>query len=418
MRTQKNRIVIVLTSHDELGNTGKKTGYHLEELAVPYLEFKRSGADIVIASPKGGQPPVDPKSAQQDSAEIQQFLDDPEAQRRMRSTVKVADVEGSIDVLFFPGGHGPMWDLATSSQVTDLIEQVWMDGGVVGALCHGPAALLNANGEDGKPLLQGKRVNGFTDAEEKEAGLYDVVPFHLEEKLRALGGKFEHSGKQQAHVAVDGRLITGQNPASAKGVAQAVLAALDLMTDHASRDSQDDLVKDGVNLGKLLDEERAQSQDERQAQDNGDGNADNMKTVRPTGGNTWVENRDGQRASNGRVLSPEAVSEEIASRYRSGSPHGEAPAAPDNADDFLPSGMTANARSEPNPRRATPLKSRGTLKLAEGDPAPAVLHDDAPPEKRSQAKRTEAQEMDKADAANKGSRAAHKNEPPTRNTRR
>lgn len=418
MQAQKNRILIVLTSHEELGSTGKKTGFHLEELAVPYLEFKRSGAEIVIASPKGGQPPVDPKSAQKDSAEIQEFLDDPEAQRRMKNTIKVSEVEGSIDVLFFPGGHGPMWDLATSSAVTNLVEQVWMDGGVVGALCHGPAALLNANGEDGKPLLQGKRVNAFTDAEEKEAGLYDVMPFHLEQKIRALGAKFEHSGKQQAHVAVDGRLVTGQNPASAKGVAQAVLAALDLMTDHASRDSRDDLEKGGVNMAKLLDEERAQTQDERQAHENGDGDEDNKKTVRPAGGNTWVENQDGQRASNGRVLSPEAGSEEIASRYRGGSSHGEAQAAPDNADDFLPSGMTANARSEPNARRETPLKARGTVKMDEAAPASAVLHDDAPAEKRSQAKRTKTQEMDRADAGNVDSRAAHKNQPPTRNTRR
>ncbi len=228
MKTQPAKIVIVVTSHDTLGKTGEKTGYNLEELAVPYLEFKKSGAQVIIASPLGGTPPCDPKSAKTESPAIQEFLEDPEAHRQLDKSVALAELDPDIDVLFFTGGHGPMFDLAESPQAADLIEQVWRDGGIVAALCHGPAALVNAQDLQGRPIVQGKRMTSFTNAEEQAIGLATEMPFLLETRLRKLGARFECAAPFIGHAVRDGRLVTGQNPASAKAVAQLCLRDIEL----------------------------------------------------------------------------------------------------------------------------------------------------------------------------------------------
>ncbi|GAB3627337.1 General stress protein 18 [Pandoraea terrae] len=222
-------ILMVLTSHDRLGDTGKKTGFWLEEFAAPYYVFLDAGAVVTLASPKGGQPPIDPKSdapdAQTESTE--RFHADPDAQHALANTLKLADVEGlEFDAVFYPGGHGPLWDLAQDPVSIQLIETFERAGKPVGLVCHAPAALRQVRAADGQPLVRGRRVTGFSDVEEAAVGLTDVVPFLLEDEFKRLGGLYEKGPAWQSFVIGDGRLVTGQNPASSEAAARAVLAMM------------------------------------------------------------------------------------------------------------------------------------------------------------------------------------------------
>lgn len=223
------KILMVLTSHDRLGDTGKKTGFWLEEFAAPYYVFKDAGAQVTLASPMGGQPPLDPKSDEPDaqSADTDRFRKDSDANLALASTRKLADVVGeSFDAVFYPGGHGPLWDLAEDRASIALIESTYAAGKPVAAVCHAPGVLRHARDPYGLPLVQGKAVTGFTNTEEAAAGLTDVVPFLVEDMLKANGGLYEKAGDWAVHVVTDGKLITGQNPASSKPAAQALLKLL------------------------------------------------------------------------------------------------------------------------------------------------------------------------------------------------
>ena len=223
------KILMVLTSHDRLGNTGRKTGFWLEEFAAPFYLFKDAGADITLASPKGGQPPLDPKSEQADSqtAATDRFRADEETQVALAHTVRLADVNpAEYDALFFPGGHGPLWDLAEDADSIALIEAMVAQGKPVSAVCHAPGVLRHAKSPDGSPLVQGKSVTGFSNTEEAAVGLTDIVPFLVENELVAKGGKYSKGPDWQPFSVRDGNLVTGQNPASSEAVAKAVLALL------------------------------------------------------------------------------------------------------------------------------------------------------------------------------------------------
>lgn len=219
------KVLMVLTSHDQLGDTGKPTGFWLEEFAAPYYVFKDAGAEVTLASPKGGQPPVDPKSdepANQTEATTR-FKSDPDAQAALANTVKLAEVRADdYDTVFYPGGHGPMWDLANDTASITLIESFYNAGKPVAAVCHAPAALLKANYQ-GQPIVKGKRVTGFTNSEEEAVQLTKVVPFLLEDELKRLGGGYEKAGDWADFTVVDGQLITGQNPASSASAARALV---------------------------------------------------------------------------------------------------------------------------------------------------------------------------------------------------
>ncbi len=223
------KILMVLTSHDELGDTGEKTGFWLEEFAAPYYVFKDAGADITLASPKGGQPPLDPKSDAEDAQtdSTSRFKDDPESQKQLASTHKLAEIyAGEYDAVFYPGGHGPMWDLANSAKSVALIEAMIAAGKPVAAVCHAPAVLRDVKGSDGALLVKGKKVTGFTNGEEEGVGLTDVVPFLLEDMLKQKGGHYTKGDDWGVHVVEDGLLITGQNPASSEKAAEMLLAKL------------------------------------------------------------------------------------------------------------------------------------------------------------------------------------------------
>ena len=223
------KILIVLTSHDELGNTGLKTGFWLEELAAPYYEFKEAGADIVLASPRGGQPPLDPKSNSEAfrTEATRRFEADAHAMAALASTVPLAEVshEG-FDAVFYPGGHGPLWDLAEDPHSVKLIESTLQAGKPVALVCHAPGVLRHARRADGQPLVDGRTVTGFTNSEEAAVQLTDVVPFLVEDELKRLGGRFERTDDWQSYVVQDGLLITGQNPASSAEAAVRVLTEL------------------------------------------------------------------------------------------------------------------------------------------------------------------------------------------------
>jgi len=223
------KILMVLTSHDELGKTGKKTGFWLEEFAAPYYVFKDSGAEITLASPKGGQPPLDPKSEEKDfqTAATERFRADKEAQAVLANTAKLMEiVPADYDALFYPGGHGPLWDLAEDKNSIALIETMYAQGKPVSAVCHAPGAFRHAKSPDGSPLVQGKSVTGFSNSEETAVGLTDVVPFLVEDELKKSGGIYSKGADWQSYSVRDGNLITGQNPASSEAVAKAVLAQL------------------------------------------------------------------------------------------------------------------------------------------------------------------------------------------------
>jgi putative intracellular protease/amidase len=223
------KIVMVLTSHDELGTTGKKTGFWLEEFAAPYYVFKDSGAEITLATPKGGQPPLDPKSGEKDfqTAATDRFQADREAQAALAHTAKLSEISpADYDALFYPGGHGPLWDLAEDRDSIALIERMFAAGKPVAAVCHAPGVLRHVKAADGAPLVQGKKVAGFTNTEEAAAQLTDVVPFLVEDMLRNHGGNYSKGADWQSYVVSDANLITGQNPASSEAAAHEVLRQL------------------------------------------------------------------------------------------------------------------------------------------------------------------------------------------------
>jgi putative intracellular protease/amidase len=223
------KILMVLTSHDQLGDTGKKTGFWLEEFAAPYYVFKDAGADITLASPKGGQPPLDPKSDEPDAQTdaTRRFKEDADSQRALASTVLLSGVKvEDYDAVFYPGGHGPLWDLAEDADSIRVIETMFNDGKQVALVCHAPGALRNTMGADGKPLVSGRKVTGFTNSEEEAVQLTKVVPFLVEDALKRNGGDFSRGPDWQSHVVSDDNLITGQNPASSEEAARALLARL------------------------------------------------------------------------------------------------------------------------------------------------------------------------------------------------
>ena len=223
------RVLMVLTSHDQLGDTGEKTGFWLEEFAAPYYHLLDAGAEITLASPAGGQPPLDPKSSAPDAqtAATERFNADVTAQAALAATVPLAGVQaGDFDGVFYPGGHGPLWDLAVDASSIALIQAFVAQGKPVAAVCHAPAVLVNVKTGAGEALVAGRQVTGFTNSEEAAVGLTDVVPFLLEDSLRQLGGDYSAADDWQPHAVVDGLLITGQNPASSELVAEHLLQAL------------------------------------------------------------------------------------------------------------------------------------------------------------------------------------------------
>ena len=222
-------ILIVLTSHDTLGDTGRKTGFWLEEFAAPYYAFLDAGATLTLASPQGGQPPLDSKSDDPDAQtdDTRRFRQDAEAQRRLANTRRLAEVQAAdYHAVFYPGGHGPLWDLAEDAKSVSLIETMLAAGKPVAAVCHAPGVLRHAKTADGKPLVQGRQVTGFSNTEEAAVQLTAVVPFLVEDELALLGGLYSKGPDWQPHIVSDGLLITGQNPASSVGVAQALLERL------------------------------------------------------------------------------------------------------------------------------------------------------------------------------------------------
>lgn len=223
------KIVMVLTSHSELGNTGKKTGFWIEEFAAPYYIFLDAGVSITIASPKGGQPPIDPSS---DTADNQtpatiRFKADQDLQNILSETKVLSTISADdYDALFFPGGHGPLWDLTNDADSIQLIEHFWSSKKPVAAVCHAPAVFLNVKDAAGEPLVKGKNVTGFTNSEEAAVQLTDVVPFLLEDELKNKGGIYTKKEDWASHIVKDGLLITGQNPASSEAAAKELLKIL------------------------------------------------------------------------------------------------------------------------------------------------------------------------------------------------
>lgn len=226
-------ILMILTSHDQLGDTGKKTGFWLEEFAAPYYVFKDAGAQISLASPAGGMPPLDPKSDADDAQTeaTERFKADTAAQAALSSTTPLSEIQvADYDAVFYPGGHGPLWDLAEDPHSIALIEAAYAAHQPVGAVCHAPAVLRHVKGTDGQPLVHGKNVTGFTNSEEDAVGLTDIVPFLVEDMLKANGGIYHKAADWASFVQVDGHLVTGQNPASSEAAAHALMALLTTKT--------------------------------------------------------------------------------------------------------------------------------------------------------------------------------------------
>ncbi|MCH8565102.1 type 1 glutamine amidotransferase domain-containing protein [Nesterenkonia sp. LB17] len=223
------KVLIVLTSHDELGDTGKKTGFWLEELAAPYYRFKEAGYEITLASPKGGQPPLDPASNTPDfqTDDTHRFEADADATAALADTVRLDTVSAAdYDTVFYPGGHGPLWDLAEDPASIRLIETTLRAGKPLALVCHAPGVLRHATNEDGTPLVNAKLVTGFTNTEEVGVDLVDVVPFLVEDELTKLGGRYSQGEDWSSYVVEDGLLITGQNPQSSAETAEALIAKL------------------------------------------------------------------------------------------------------------------------------------------------------------------------------------------------
>jgi len=222
------KILMVLTSHDQLGNTGRKTGFWLEEFAAPYFVFRDAGIELTLASPKGGQPPVDPKSdlPENQTPAMARFKKDEAAQKALGNTHLLADMKSQdYDTVFYPGGHGPMWDLAESPASIALLESFYSSGKPIALVCHSPGVLRHVKYQ-GEPLVKGKHVTGFTNGEEAEVQLTKVVPFLVEDELLRLGAVFEKLRNWQPYSVIDGRLITGQNPSSSTVTAQALMKVL------------------------------------------------------------------------------------------------------------------------------------------------------------------------------------------------
>ncbi|MDH1086547.1 MULTISPECIES: type 1 glutamine amidotransferase domain-containing protein [Pantoea] len=223
------KILMVLTSHDELGNTGKKTGFWLEEFAAPYYAFTDAGVEVTLASPKGGQPPLDPKSDEPGSQteQTRRFHGDKETQAVLAATVRLDSVsQDAFDAVFYPGGHGPLWDLANDKNSIALIEQTLQAGKPVALVCHAPGVLRDVKSADGEPLVKGKKVTGFTNTEEEGVGLTNVVPFLVEDVLKQNGGIYSRGDDWQSYAVQDGLLITGQNPGSSVETAKLLMTQL------------------------------------------------------------------------------------------------------------------------------------------------------------------------------------------------
>jgi putative intracellular protease/amidase len=223
------KVLMVITSHDRLGNTGRKTGFWLEELAAPYYVFKDAGVEVTLASPKGGQPPLDPKSNEANFRTdlTRRFEKDAVAQAQLDKTIRLDDVrQEDFDTVFYPGGHGPMWDLAEDAHSIKLIESFLAAGKTIAVVCHSTGALRHVRTADGKPLVQGREVTGFTDGEEEEVGLTKVVPFLVEDEMLKLGATFSKKANWAVHVVSDDLLITGQNPSSSGPAAKTLMAAV------------------------------------------------------------------------------------------------------------------------------------------------------------------------------------------------
>jgi putative intracellular protease/amidase/predicted enzyme related to lactoylglutathione lyase len=255
------KILMVLTSHDRLGNTGRPTGFWLEEFAAPYFVFRDAGVELTLASPKGGQPPLDPKSdlpASQTPA-MARFKTDAAAQEALANTVKLADVKAEdFDTVFYPGGHGPMWDLAESRTSIALLEAFYNSGKPIALVCHAPGVLRHVTYQ-GAPLLRGKRVTGFTNGEEEAVQLTTVVPFLVEDELLRLGAIYEKVANWQPHSVTDGRLITGQNPASSAPAAQALLKLMtaaesepSIESVHIGQKSYEMPPREGISIAHFL----------------------------------------------------------------------------------------------------------------------------------------------------------------------
>lgn len=223
------KVLIVLTSHDTLGNTGKKTGFWLEELAAPYYAFIDAGAEVTLVSPKGGQPPLDPKSNEKDAQTetTHRFEADASAMQALANTQKLSEISiTDFDAVFYPGGHGPLWDLAEDPDSIALIEQSLESNKPVALVCHAPGVLRHVKSSDNQPIVKGKSVTGFSNTEEDAVGLTEIVPFLVEDMLKENGGQYSKAEDWQVHVQQDGLLITGQNPASSAATAEALLKSL------------------------------------------------------------------------------------------------------------------------------------------------------------------------------------------------
>lgn len=223
------KILMVLTSHDQLGDTGKKTGFWLEEFAAPYYRFVDAGAEVTLATPKGGQPPLDPMSDSPDAQtpDTERFRDDPDAQKQLASTVRLTEIKpDEYDAIFYPGGHGPLWDLAEDPASIKLIEYCYEHDKPLGLVCHAPGVLRHARQPDGRPLVSGKHVTGFSNTEEEAVQLTQVVPFLVEDTLKDHGGQYSKADDFQEHVVTDHKLVTGQNPPSSAASAVALLKLL------------------------------------------------------------------------------------------------------------------------------------------------------------------------------------------------
>ena len=223
------KILMILTSHDKLGDTGKKTGFWLEEFAAPYYVLLDAGAEITLASPAGGQPPLDPKSDAPDAQTeaTERFKKDDAAQSALANTTKLAEIDADdFDAVFFPGGHGPLWDLAEDADSQHIIETFIAENRPLAAVCHAPAIFKHTKGADGMSVVSGRRVTGFSNTEEEGVGLTKIVPFLVEDMLKANGGLYERGPDWGSYVVVDGKLITGQNPASSEAAAKELLKLL------------------------------------------------------------------------------------------------------------------------------------------------------------------------------------------------
>lgn len=226
----KKTALLVLTSHTELGSTGRGTGFYYDEMATPYWALVDAGFEVDLVSVKGGEAPPDPKTLVEPDKRppmVARFMDDAEAMEKLRNTSIAEGVDGgSYDCVFLPGGHGAMWDFDTNS-IGKIVSDAWAAGAVVGAVCHGPSGLLQAKRPDGEPLVKGLKVNSFTNAETVQIELMGVEPFLLETRLRELGAKFECSDNFTSHTVRDGRLVTGQNPQSTTAIAKLLIEAID-----------------------------------------------------------------------------------------------------------------------------------------------------------------------------------------------